>query len=106
MVTTSRDLYANAWHPNKVSEAIELLARKRNLLPQAEIIAPSVPRSASLNLGDDAAIEQWMTTVAAELRIEIEPIAITYTEVEQFVSRSAPALVQLPLREGDTAPYF
>jgi ATP-binding cassette subfamily B protein len=104
MVTTNLDLYANAWHPTRLSEAIELLARKRNLLPQAEIIAPSVPRS--LNLGDDATIEQWMTTVAAELKIEIEPIAITYAEIEQFIARSAPALVQLPMRAGDTAPYF
>ncbi len=111
MVTTNRgashrdsDLYAHAWHPSKLSEAIELLARKRNLLPQAEIIAPSVP--SALNLGDDAAIEQWMTTVAAELKIEIEPIAITYAEVEQFVARAAPALVQLPMRAGDAAPYF
>jgi ATP-binding cassette subfamily B protein len=104
MGTTNRDLYADAWHPSKLSEAIELLARQRNLLPQAEIIAPPIP--ASLNLGDDTSIEQWMTTVAAELKIEIEPIAITYAEVEQFVARSAPALVQLPMRAGDTAPHF
>ena len=104
MVTTRIDLYAHAWHPSKVGEAIELLARKRNLLPRAEIIAPAVP--SSLNLGTDAAIEQWLTTLAAELKIEIEPIAITYAEVEHFVGRSAPALVQLPMRQTDTAPCF
>ncbi len=92
------DLHALAWQTSQLPIVLELLARKRNLLPHAGVTAPSAPES--LSPGNDEALAQWMDRAADELGIEIEPMAIAYAEVDQFARAAAPALLQLP-NQGD-----
>jgi ATP-binding cassette subfamily B protein len=100
MATDRIDLYALAWHTSQLPIVLELLARKRNLLPQTGITAPTSRASAN---GD--ALKQWMDDAAGALGIEIEPVAIAYAEVDEFGRGSSPALLQLPNQNGD-APRF
>jgi len=88
------DLNALAWQTFQLPIVMEFLARKRNLLPQAESTAPAAPEM--LALGSGEALAQWMDRAADELGIEIEPAAIAYAEVDQFARAAAPALLQLP----------
>jgi ATP-binding cassette subfamily B protein len=89
----SNDLNALAWDAARLGEAIELLARKARLLPHpAQLPAPDETFAPT----DSAALALWINHLASQLGIEAEPIESTYAEADQFVRRSAPAIVYLP----------
>jgi len=106
------DLYPRAWDVSKLGYVLELLARKRNLLPHAGVSAPVAPPSdltgfqKPVRSRDGDALKQWMDDAAGELGIEIEPVAIAYAEIDDFGRGSSPALLQLPNQNDDDPPRF
>ena len=105
------DLYPLAWDVSRLGSVLEMLARKRNLLPHAGVSAPVAPVSviasgAKQSPSNGDALRQWMDDAAGELGIEIEPVAISYAEIDGFGPGSSPALLQLPDQNDNDPPRF
>lgn len=92
-----------AWPAARLSEAIEVLARKAGFVSTpVEITAP--PHYLSQLNGQ--MLDQWVEAVAAQLKIEAEPAASSYAEIEQFIRDATPALLRLPDIFEDGQTYF
>ncbi|MEW5983040.1 MAG: ABC transporter ATP-binding protein [Acidobacteriota bacterium] len=99
------DLESVAWPVSSVGEGVELLARKRRLVRHSRVTSLPVLRPA--DAADPGAFARWIDGVAAELGVEIEPVAASYAEVDQFVRAAAPALVRLPAQgHGDALRFL
>ena len=96
-----------AWDVSKLGTVLELLARKRNLLPHAGVTAPDLTGFGKpVRSQDGDALKQWLDDAASELGIEIEPVSITYAEVDDFGRGASPALLQLPNQNDNDPPRF
>jgi ATP-binding cassette subfamily B protein len=80
------------WPPERLGEALELLARKLGYLAQP-VELPGLP--AHVAQADDAEVGRWLTAAAGQLRLEVEAVQVGYDEVDGFVRRAAPAIVRL-----------
>ena len=74
------------WPSHLRSEVVAALARRSGLTA-----GPRTPDEADTTVEDEVAL----TTAAAALGVEVEPVAIRYAEVETLLSRAAPALFRV-----------
>lgn len=98
------ELDAMTWDVSKLGDALELLARKANLLLQPGSTAPAMPES--FHSADGEWLEDWMGAAAGELGIEIEPTSVSYDQVDDFIRGVAPALLELPDSEDGPSTRF
>ncbi len=86
------DLKALAWPVSMLDEAVELLARKGGLLQHPVSLPP--PPAGLEQIGDEL-IGQWIEAVASQLKLESEPIASSYAQLEQLLYHAGPAILRL-----------
>jgi ATP-binding cassette subfamily B protein len=91
----SIDLLPLSWPVSRLAEAMETLARSSGFACKS-IEALASPSGLALNGGDQ--LGRWIEAAAHCFGLEAEPLEIRYTEVEQLVCTTAPALLQLPGR--------
>jgi ABC-type multidrug transport system fused ATPase/permease subunit len=92
---------AAGWPLARLSEAIEVLARRAQLRP--DTTAP-VTESAFLDAPMAAEIDSRVERICASLGIEAEAVEITGAEFGRFLRAAAPAV--LPYRSGSKAGVF
>jgi ATP-binding cassette subfamily B protein len=90
------DLTELTWDAARLAEAVEILARRANLLPRGlaalnEMLRAPNPRA----YVDDDARAQWVELVAQHLSIEAEPVEAKYADVDALVRGVAPAIVEI-----------
>ncbi|HYP28505.1 MAG TPA: ABC transporter ATP-binding protein [Blastocatellia bacterium] len=101
-MSATSSLNAFCWPASKLGEAIEELAVRTRLLDKRPSMADdalSLESPEALN-GDREALDQWIEAAAEWVGIEAEPLDFSYSEVEQMLRLSGPAIVRVPAR-GD-----
>lgn len=89
--TTS--LHHLVWPVERLSEAIDVAARKRGFpVCTTEISSPP----SHLLAGNTAYLNHWLQTLGSHMNLDLEPIVMTYGDLEQAVVLAGPALVRLP----------
>jgi len=81
------------WTRAQLGEAVDVLAQRAGLA--ASQSAPAQP-SASPQRTDDAALERWLTDLVARMHLEVEPVSVTYADVERLLRGAGPALLRVP----------
>ena len=94
---------ALAWDAARLGEAMELLARKAQLLPRP---ASSSAPPGGLATADPAALAQSVQLIAGQLGIEAEPVEFAYADADGFVRRVAPAILHLTPGAADQGRRF
>jgi ATP-binding cassette subfamily B protein len=89
----NQDLYGLAWPQSRLGEAIAVLAQAAGLTSQIKA-APLPPTH--LVGADYERLSQWVWAVTASIGAEAESVAIAYPDIEKFIRRAAPAILQLP----------
>ena len=79
-----------AWPAERLGEALEALARKSGL-PLKDGNVPRPPATLALHAGLQG---QWIEATAAWLGLEVEPMEISYPDLERNL-RAGPALMKL-----------
>jgi ATP-binding cassette subfamily B protein len=87
------------WPLARMDEALEMLAHRYGLAAKPA----SMPAFPAELAKDRARIGRWVETTAGVLGLEAEPVAAGYGEVENLISRAAPALFRLTV---DEQPLF
>ncbi len=82
-----------SWKISQISEVLEALGRASKLYPKPKDLPP-LPKP--LIKSDIEQISRWLNNAAGLLALEIEPVSARYEEVEQFLCKSAPAIILLP----------
>lgn len=101
MTASSETLYAACWPASRLGEALEMLAQRSGLQP-----SPVRPPAAPSGITDsDAQREQWLHFTADQLGIEVEPVEITYREIDAFIRQSAPVILRITLPD-QAVPVF
>ncbi len=106
------DLDRLGWPAERLGEAIEAIGKhsgrssgptESNAVPEFFGRAPH-PDHGELDHGEvdhsEAALERWLTTVAARLGLEAEAVEAPYAEVHDLLRRCAPALLRLRASSG------
>jgi ATP-binding cassette subfamily B protein len=86
------DLDRILWPAARLGEAIELLARQRGLC-RASATGITFPARSALH--DDRALTSWLSGVGLHLGVEIRPAAISYGELDAFLTQAAPLLIRI-----------
>lgn len=86
-----------SWPVSKLSEAVEVLARKCGLPVQTRE-APLLPEQ--LLRSDAAQLGWWIETLAHWLGLEAEPVETTYAELNQLLVSAGPAVLAIPSEFG------
>ncbi|PON17394.1 hypothetical protein C2W62_13485 [Candidatus Entotheonella serta] len=98
------NLRSLAWPVSQLDEALYLLADKSGLLSREEEPQRLPPTLAAWRDGE---LERWFSAAAVQLKIEVEPVHVSYREVNELIGHGAPVLLPLPVREpGDEEPHF
>jgi ATP-binding cassette, subfamily B, bacterial len=80
------------WPASRLGEALESLARKSRLVATpVDIPNPAHYREHE----NEAALNSWLVSAAANINIEVEPVDLRYGDVEQFLRSTGPTLVRL-----------
>src|SRR5215469_4827813 len=85
------DLRTLAWPLSRLSEALDIVARRSGLRQHG--IAEASPAGSAPS--DPEALVRWLGAAAAQLGIEIEPAEVLYAELERALHRAAPALIEI-----------
>jgi len=85
------DLGTLAWPLSRLSEALEIVARRSGLRQHG--MAEASPAGSAPS--DHEALVRWLGAAAAQLGIEIEPAEVPYAELERALHRAAPALIEI-----------
>jgi len=85
------NLEKHLWPLARMDEALEMLAHRYGLAAKP-VSMPALPE----NLAKDRVqFGRWLETTASVLELEAEPVSTSYSEVENLISRAAPALFHL-----------
>jgi len=90
-----------SWPASRLGEAMEVLARRAKIPPDSAE-APAPP--SDLAQAGDAALGQWVQTVAGQLGIEAEPVESSLADVEDMARHAAPAILRLPQTGSGRSP--
>jgi ATP-binding cassette subfamily B protein len=92
------------WPANRLGELVEYLARRARLTPQSTRL-PEPPES--LLVANGQAIGQWIDNAAGSIGLEAEPVSVQYSELEQFLSSGAPAILRVKSQaDADQTVYI
>src|ERR687895_15168 len=80
-----------SWPLSSLGEALQALARLSKLSNEAAGV-PSQPQNLE---GDDEALGRWLDDAARGMNLEAKPFFCSYSELEQAVLTSGPALLRL-----------
>lgn len=100
---TAQQLAAAAWPLERLSEAIEVLARRVGLKPAAAPTLPSPPLTAHGEL-DPELLERWLDHTCSRLGLEVESVDAHGGELLRVVRSAAPALLRW--RDSATSRYL
>lgn len=103
MSAQTDQVYAWAWTTPQLGHALQMTALRAKLITQA-VDAPVVP--VDLHAAEGEILNRWVMLAADTLGIEAEPMTASPDELLALAQDAAPALVQLPKREGDTDVHF
>ncbi|MGH7598908.1 MAG: ATP-binding cassette domain-containing protein [bacterium] len=87
------------WPLARMDEVLEILAQRFGLVTKPV----SMPAFSEELANDRAQFGRWLETTASVLELEAEPISTSYSEVENFINRAAPALFYLTV---DDHPFL
>ena len=88
------------WPAAQLHEALDALARAAGMPPRDAALPPPPPEVCAP--GALPALSAWLESAAGWLGLEIEPVSVSYPEVEDLLLRAGPALVA----SRDDAPGF
>jgi hypothetical protein len=91
------DLQIFCWPASRLGEALGSLARKSRLVP-TPVDIPNPAYCAEDE--DEAALTTWLTSTAASVHLEVEPVEVRYGDIEQFLRSTGPTLVRLLSARG------
>ncbi len=86
------DLLQISWPLEKMSEALDALARSSKLSRGSSQVV-SMP--AELEPSDDEALGKWINANADQLNLEAEQVVASYAELEQVIRSVGPALIRV-----------
>jgi ATP-binding cassette subfamily B protein len=89
------DVAALLWPASRVGEALDELARRSGLNAASD----AVTSPAAVARHDDEDLARWLAWAAERLGLEAEPVETPASELDELVTRAAPALFQVTLRE-------
>src|SRR5713226_1956091 len=88
------------WPVRKLGEAMRLVAARAGFSPRPVDLSAGPP----LQLWEDVdALGRWLSAAAAQMGVEAEQAEAPLNDLDQVISRSGPALVQIP---GGIEPRF
>src|SRR5438309_1565917 len=88
------------WPITRLNETLTFLAERAGFRPKPVEIRRPPTRVVS---GDEQTLQAWLDSAARCLGLEVEPVETSYSELRSFLTKSAPALVQL---EFDDERHF
>ncbi len=88
-----------SWPLDKLGSLIQTVAKVTGLSSDTVAIA----ETPSEIIANQRLIRSWAQQVAVKLRIELEPITVSYRELVSFMETAAPAIFHLTYED---APYF
>ena len=85
------------WPVSRLGEAFASLACKTRLVrTPLEVLNPAQ----QIEGEDDESLATWLTSAAARIHIEAEPVEVSYGDIEQFLRSTGPSLVKLSGSSG------
>jgi ATP-binding cassette subfamily B protein len=87
------------WPLARMDEALEILAQRCGLATKPV----SMPAFSDKLTNDRAQFGRWLETTVGVLELEAEPVSTNYGEVENLISRAAPALFRVTV---DDKPFL
>ncbi|MEI6557689.1 MAG: ABC transporter ATP-binding protein [Rhodospirillaceae bacterium] len=97
MASEPRDLERAIWPAARIGEAVEALFQQ--LAPKPAGPAPKRPSAPPPEAGDDG-LDRWLASAAAVRDFDIEPVGVSYAEIDSFLAAATPALLRLPGAAG------
>ncbi len=95
---TALDLCQIAWPEARLGEAFEELVRRSRRIRTTTVAGPSLGRPRRGEV-----LNRWFSRAAAALGVEVEPLSLSYREVEEAIAGGGPAIVRLA---GTESPLY
>jgi len=102
IASKNKQLEDYSWPASRLGEMLENLARRSGLIARPF----RLPQPPGAIISEEETISSWLDNAAGYLALEVEPISVYYSEVENLIISGWPAILKLPISDLSGQPLY